>query len=66
MNDWQYPLRLPGEMRSVLKAEANLSNRSVNAEIVYRLTRVESLESEVETLKAVIADLTSSTRGVAQ
>lgn len=41
----KFMLRLPGDMRSTLKYAAKSANRSLNAEIVYRLTTWRSPES---------------------
>lgn len=48
-NSDKFPLRLPDGMRDQIKSEADRSNRSMNAEIVFQLSRA---YAQPETQKA--------------
>lgn len=48
----KFPLRLPDGMRDTIRKEADLNNRSMNAEIVYRL-HVSYAQSETKKADAL-------------
>ncbi|MCB1466170.1 MAG: Arc family DNA-binding protein [Rhizobiaceae bacterium] len=49
----QFPLRFPDGMRDRIKASAEVSGRSMNAEIVAKLERYDSLVGQVAALESV-------------
>ena len=55
----KFMLRLPGNMRAELKSAAKIANRSLNAEIVYRLSTWKSPESATGG-SALVVDVDSS------
>ncbi|WP_320188255.1 Arc family DNA-binding protein [Agrobacterium rosae] len=44
----QFPLRLPDGMRDRIKGEADRNNRSMNAEIVFQLSQIYTIQPETQ------------------